>query len=242
MPFTPINKTTTAQSVADQILDMIRRGELRPGDKLPSERELIEILDVGRSSVREALQSLAMLNLIEIIPGYGTRVKALQTADILRADVIGLLLSNSVSRELLEAREIIEPAAIRLACLRGTEDDFEQIDALLQAHDHALRAGQPVNVLSARFHGLLAQASHNGVVLRFMESLVELLTQRGQKIEYLPGYAAEELAQHRAIFERVRARDADGAAEKLLEHLVISAAAYDAGQTPVQSMDERDAI
>ncbi len=203
---------------------------------------MIEIMDVGRSSVREALQSLAMLNIIEIIPGYGTRVKAPQTADILRADVIGLLLTNSVSRELLEAREMIETAAIRLACLRATDDDFAQIEALLQEHASALQSGQPVNAISARFHGLLAQAAHNEVVLRFMESLVELLTQRGQKIEYLPGFAAEELAQHRAIFERVRARDADGAAETLLEHLVHSAAAYDVGQTLAEDDEERRAI
>src|SRR5262245_37165894 len=72
MEFVKINKTTSAQQVAEQLLGMIRRGAWKPGDRLPPERELIERLDVGRSTVREALQILATLNIVQSSPGQGT--------------------------------------------------------------------------------------------------------------------------------------------------------------------------
>lgn len=232
MTFTPVNRITTSQSVADQILDLLRQGVFKPGDKLPSERELMEKLNVGRSSIREALQSLAMLNVIEIMPGYGTFVKEPQPGEILRADVIGFLIGNSMARELLEAREMIEPASVRLACLRGTTEDFARIEALLNAHADALAANQPTNEISARFHVVLAEAAHNQVVVRFMESILELLMQRGRKVEHIPEYATQELEEHRAIFRLVHERDADRAAEALLRHIVHSAATYDTTGDP----------
>lgn len=227
MNFTPVNRITTSQSITDQILDMLRQGVLKPGDKLPSERELMERLNVGRSSIREALQSLAMLNVIEIMPGYGTFVKEPQPGEVLRADVIGLLIGNSMARELLEAREMIEPAIVRLACLRATTDDFTRIEALLDEHAKALAEGKPISEISARFHVMLAEASHNQVVVRFMESILELLMQRGRKADHMLGYMAQELEEHRAIFQLVRERDADQAAEALMRHMVHSAATYD---------------
>ncbi len=227
MDLTPISRTTAAQLVADQLLEMIRLGFLKSGDKLPSERELMERLAVGRSSIREALQILATLNVVEVVPGQGTFVKQPQPADILRADVIGILIGNTMAQELLEAREMIEPASIRLACLRGTDDDFKRIDELLAAHARALAEGQPINEFAARFHVLLAEASHNRVVVRFMESILELLMQRGRKIQHIPGYAQEELNDHKALLALVRLRDADRACDALLQHIVRSAATYD---------------
>lgn len=231
MPFVPVNRQTTSQNVADQILDLLRQGELKPGSKLPSERELTEMLDVGRSSVREALQSLAMLNIIEILPGYGTFVKEPVTSDLLRADVIGFLIGNTMARELLEAREMIEPASVRLACLRATEKDLAKIDDVLTIHAAALQKGQSTTEISARFHLSLAEASHNHVVIRFMESILELLMQRGRRVALTPEYALQELDEHRAIAALVRDRDADQASEALLRHIVHSAATYDTGST-----------
>ncbi len=227
MIFTPVNRVTTSQAVADQLIGLVRQGILKPGDKLPSERDLSEQLNVGRSSIREALQSLAMLNIIEIMPGYGAVVKEPQSSDVLRADVLGFLIGDSMARELLEAREMIEPASVRLACLRATSEDLERLKVLLDTHETTLTDGKPINEISARFHILLAEASHNQVVVRFMESILELLMQRGRKAELIPGYAAQELAEHRAIFQLVAERNADAAAEMLLRHIVHSAATYD---------------
>lgn len=231
----PIVRTTSAQSVARQLLDMLRRGVWKAGERLPTEKELTERLAVGRSTVREALQILATLNVVQPTPGQGTFIKQPTTADVLRTDLLAFLIGNTDALHLLEAREMIEPATIRLACLRATEADFARIEALLDAHAAALQAGQPVSEHAARFHVLMAEAAHNQVAVIFMTSILELLMQRGRRFDHIPGYQARELAEHRALLAVLRARDPDRAADALLRHIVESATTYDApGVVPGQ--------
>ncbi len=213
--------------MAEQILGEIRRGALRPGDQLPTERELMEQLDVGRSSVREALQMLATLRLIESQPGSGTFVRQPSGDEIFRPELLGVLIGNSVALELIEAREMIEATTVRLACLRATNEDLERIDRLLVDHEKALQRGESVNRYAAEFHVLLAQASHNRITARFMESIIGLLVARGRKIERIPGYAWAEIREHRAILDLVRARDAKAAEAAISEHIIRSAQTYD---------------
>lgn len=228
MSLVPIPRRTAAQAVTRQLLDLIRDGEWPPGAQLPTEKELMERLRVGRSTVREALQVLATLNVVQPVPGQGTFVKQPGIAEVLRPDVIGVLLSNPSALALLEAREMIEPTLIRLACLRGTEEDFERIEALLDEHEAALNAGQPVSGYAARFHVVLAEAAHSPVATTFMSSILELLTGRGRRFDgAAASYHRKELADHRALLEAVRARDPEHAADLLLRHIVESAMTYD---------------
>ena len=81
---------------------MVRTGALAPGDQLPPEKDLMDRLQVGRSTVREALQILATLNLVRPAPGQGTFVRELTAENLLRADILGVLISNSMALELLE--------------------------------------------------------------------------------------------------------------------------------------------
>ena len=124
---------------------MIREGSLQPGDQIPPERSLTETLSVGRSSVREALQILSTLNVIHVAPGSGAFVKEPRASDVFRPEFIGLLIGNFMVRELLEAREMIEPSAARLACLRGTHADFSLIEDALENHELALTNDRPAD-------------------------------------------------------------------------------------------------
>jgi DNA-binding FadR family transcriptional regulator len=223
----PVERRTAAQSVAEQLLAMIRRGALKPGDQLPPERELMEKLSVGRSSVREAMQILATLNVVSSHPGSGTYVRQPTPDDVLRPDVVGLLISNAVAMELLEARQMIEPSCVRLACLRATPEDLDRIDDLLDRHQEALNAGRSVNEHAARFHVLLAAAAHNRVAVSFMESVLGLLMARGRRTDRIPGYAQREIDEHREILGLVRLRDGERAEAAIRTHVLGSAATYD---------------
>lgn len=229
MQLKPVDHMSTAQSIANQILDMIRAGSLQPGDQIPSERTLSETLAVGRSSVREALQILSTLNVIRVAPGSGAYVKEPRASDVFHTERIGLLIGNSMARELLEAREMIEPAAARLACLRGTDHDFSKIKASLGDHERALAMGEQINAHAAEFHLLVARASHNRVLVSFMDSILELLMQRGRKVNRIPDYARQELAEHREIFDILRLRDESQAYEKMRSHIIKAAVTYDMG-------------
>ena len=223
----PVVKTTTAQSAARQILDMIRAGVWQPGDQLPTEKELIEQLAVGRSTVREALQILSTVNVIQATAGHGTFIRAPTAAGVFRPDLIALLIGNSFALELLEAREMIEPPTVRLAALRASDLELDRVADVLDAHDAAWRAGRPVSEHAARFHVLLAEASHNAVASQFMSSILEMLMARGRKFDHIPDYQKRELDEHRAILAVVRAREPDRAAEMMLRHIVESATTYD---------------
>ena len=224
---TPVVKITTAQAVAQKLLAMIREGALAPGDQLPTEKELIERLGVGRSTIREALQILSTINVIEATAGAGTFVKAPTPADMFRPELVGFLIGNRTALELLEAREMIEPSCVRLAALRGTADDFARIDRLLDAHEAAHLAGRPVSEHAAKFHVMLAEASHNRVAVTFMTSILEILMQRGRRLDDIPDYQRREIDEHREILAVVRKRDPERAVDAILRHIVQSAATYD---------------
>ena len=223
----PVVKTTTAQSVARQLLEVIRTGVWQPGDQLPTEKELIEQLAVGRSTVREALQILSTVNVIQATAGHGTFIRTPTAAGVFRPDLIALLIGNSFALELLEAREMIEPPTVRLAALRATEAELDRIADVLSAHAEAHRAGRPVSDYAARFHVMLAEASHNQVASSFMSSILEMLTARGRVFDHVPDYQRRELQEHQAILAVVRAHEPERAAEMMLRHIVESAATYD---------------
>lgn len=234
MEFVPIVKTTSAQQVAQQLLGMIRRGLLKPGDQLPTERELIESLGVGRSTVREGLQILSTLNIVQASPGHGTFIKEPKTEDVLRVEQIGFLINNVVALDLLEARELIEPQSVRLACIRATPEDLAPVERLLDDHRTALDRGLPTDEHAAKFHVLLAEATRNQVFVTFMGSILDLLRARGRGGRLSEELHELELAEHREILRLVRARDQQAAADYVTGHIVRWAVHYDvvlAGKT-----------
>ena len=119
-----IERTTTTQAIVEQVIDLLKRGELKPGDKLPSENELVEMLGVGRSSIREAKQTLVAMNLIEAHPGRGSFIKEIGPESIINPDIVWLLLADEHMWALYEVRMLLEVQIAALAAKRATEDDF----------------------------------------------------------------------------------------------------------------------
>lgn len=220
MALQPVVRLTNAQAVAQQLLEMIRTGVWRVGDALPSEKELGETLEVGRSTVREALQNLVALNVVEASPGHRTVVKSPTPAEIFRTDVLGLLINDTLAGELLEAREMIEPECVRLAAERATEDDLASIAALLDEHEARHLENKPVAEYGALFHIRLAEASHNRVAASFMASILHLMKERGRRIDDIPNARKKEIDDHRAIFELVKARRGDEASIAMRQHIL----------------------
>lgn len=218
LSLTPTPRAKLAVTVAQQLLSEIRRKPLPAGTRLPSERELMSALGVGRSTIREAINGLAMLGAVEIRHGQGAFV-ANPAAGLEAPDAIAVALARGVTRDLFEARRIIEVETARLAAQRRTETDLRDIEQALADHARAIADGTLAVEPSVRFHTCIAQAAHSEVLAGCVASFGTVLTEHGVALEAEPGYREWEIEQHRHVYEPIRAGDPDDAAARMREHL-----------------------
>jgi GntR family transcriptional regulator, transcriptional repressor for pyruvate dehydrogenase complex len=218
LSFSPVSRSKLAESVAQQLLAEIRDKALAPGTRIPSERDLMVAFGVGRSTVREAINGMAMIGVLEIRHGQGAFV-ADPGAGAAVPRAIAAALARGVTRELFEARRLVEVHTARLAAQRRTDADLHEVEQALRDHEQAIADGVPAVEPAVRFHVHLAEAAHSEVLGSFVCSFVEVLTERGPLLEALPGYREWEIEQHRAVFEPVRAGDPEAAAVRMRMHL-----------------------
>lgn len=214
------------ESVAQQLLEAIR--DLEPGTRVPSERELTRELGVGRSTVREALNGLALLGVVEIRHGQGVFVVD-TTPEEAETGTLDAALERGVTEAFIEARLVVEVEVARLAAQRRTEDDLRQIADALRDQEQRL-AGELDELLpvAANFNVLLAEAARNEVLVAIVQSFVGLMMERGPKLYALEGFREWDLGEHRKLYEAVRDQDAALAAERMRAHIVELAARYNA--------------
>ena len=169
-----VPRTPAREAVVAQLLDLMRSGAYRPGDRLPPEPELIRLTGVGRSTIREAMRSLASMQLVDIQPGRGTFVCG-GSGRLLDDPQMQLFLNDrQVLFDLMEARQLIEPAIARLAAERATVEDLDVMRAALAAQTEACDDATWRQTHLA-FHAALARATHNVVLTRMWASVATFL-------------------------------------------------------------------
>jgi len=132
---------------------------------------------------------------------------------------IAAALARGVTRDLFEARRVVEVQTARLAAERRTETDLRGIAQALGDHERALADGEPAVEPSVRFHVQIGEAAHSDVLASFVSSFADILTERGPILEAVPGFREWEITQHRCVFEPIRDGDPALAAERMREHL-----------------------
>lgn len=219
LQLTPIGqRNNLSETVSQQLLAEIREKGLPPGTRLPTERELMEALGVGRSTVREAINGLAMMGVLEIRRGHGAFVLNPE-AGLEQPSAISLAVARGVTADLFEARRLVEPFGASLAAERRTEADLRDIAKALSDHEEALHAGELGVEPAVRFHLEVAEATHNDVIAGFVHSFQDPLAQRGPVLEEMEGFRKWEVEQHRSVFEPIEAGDPELAHERMLRHL-----------------------
>ncbi|MBC7098583.1 FadR family transcriptional regulator [Candidatus Bipolaricaulota bacterium] len=211
--------------VARWVLEQIRARRYPEGTKLPSEREIAQILRVSRPPVREALSALQIAGIVEIRPGDGTYVKSAAPVPETVDTTLSVLEEGESPFEVMQVRRILEEGGIRLAIERATEEDIARLEGILEELGDVLERGDleayfPVN---RRFHLALASATQNSLLHRLLEQLMnyentklwrEAIQRYLSSKEHLKGY----LERHRRILEAVRARDVDRAVQEMRDH------------------------
>ncbi len=208
-----------AHVVADLLVARIREGGLAPATKLPSERELMRQLHVGRSTVREALNGLALIGVVEIRHGQGVYVAKPVEPE---PEALDAALSRGVTRELLEARLLVEVEMAGLAAERATPDDVRDTESALASYERVLRSGGSTVRAGARFHLRLLEAAHNDVLLGFVRRYTNHFiehAERGQALERRSRAGDADYVSHRELFDAIRLREPDLARARMRVHL-----------------------
>lgn len=200
------------------LLDEIRAQGLAAGTRIPSERELMARLGVGRSTIREVINGLAILGALEIRHGQGAFVLN-PTAGLGSPNPIAVALASARAPDLLEARRLIEVHTARLAADRLTGYDLSELVGILEQHARAISARMPTLEHATRFHCRLAWAAGNEMLAHTVECVEERLSERGPLLHALPGFCEWELRGHRDVLVPVCEGDPKRAAERMHEHL-----------------------
>lgn len=207
-----------SETVQKYLLDYIRKKDLQPGDKLPSEREIMQLLEVGRSSVREALQILSERGIIEKQPGKGAYLKNTFHSD--EGNLKSLLPSIDIthSLDLLEFRKGIETEVAYLAAQRMNEEFLTVLEESIVNLEGCVKEGSSIIVPDLLFHNTLAQSTKNDVIIHVYQSLTE--TFKKIRIEMAINDDVENaLHYHNEIIKAIKQRNSEKSSILMRKHM-----------------------
>jgi len=220
MEFKEITPVRLYENVIEQIIDLIKNNELKPGDKLPPERELAEKLSISRGSLREAFRVLESRGLIKSKPGGGRFIREIRKNGHNNTENIILSLEKSSILELLEAREMFEVKIVELAAQRATSEEIELIKEVLNKmnREEELKDNKKTES-DTEFHLAIARASHNFVFVNIIKLHLDLLKETREKTWEISGRREEQQEEHQAIFQAISQHNSKKAGEAMLTHL-----------------------
>ncbi len=220
--FTPVASGRISELIADQIRGLVREGQLRPGDRLPSERDLCQQFGVSRVTVRDALRLLEGAGMIDTKVGArgGAFVKMPTSAKIGEGITDMLSMAALHADEVTEARMVLEMGLVPLVCERATAKDIEELNDICDRAEAALAAGHHDVKFSTEFHIRFAVAAHNRPLSFLVESLQVPLRHSLEEAQAVaPRMGRPGVAEHRALVEAVTAHDVDAARGIMSRHL-----------------------
>ncbi len=216
--FQPIKQEKISTKIAEQIKRLISDGELKPGDVLPPERELVKVFNVSRASLREALNTLAGMGFLEMSQKHRTIVKSLASGRI--TDPLHHLLKKDIQTvfELIEVRKAIESWSAYHAAQRATADDISKLEKSLESMRVKIEQGISVVEDDANFHVAISEATHNKIQTHLMFSIYDILKESLGK--YYESIKMNEVyEQHCRVVEAIKKRDSEMASRRMHEHL-----------------------
>lgn len=220
---TPIQKRKLAEDVRERLLEMIESGELRPGDVLPSEREMMDGLGVGRPAIREAMQALERAGLIQIRHGERARVAEPSIGrmiDQMSDSMKHLLVHSAASLEnLKDARLTFELEMARRAAERHGADDIARLTQTVDEQEASFGNPTAFRLQDGRFHSEIAALSGNPIWPALSDALFRWLNDFHVDLVSVPGKERLTVAEHRGIIEAIATGDPEAAARAMRDHL-----------------------
>ncbi|MCD7909160.1 MAG: FadR family transcriptional regulator [Clostridium sp.] len=219
-----MEKQTLGEITAQKLVRMIQEKGYVPGDKLPTEMELSEVLGVGRNTVREALRILMSRNIVTIRQGSGTFISE---KNGIPDDPLGFSMmedTGQLTRDLLQVRLILEPPIAALAAQNATKEDLDRLEQVLDQVEALVRERKDYAERDSQFHAQIAACSHNTVMSNLVPVItdgVRVFASAVKETEY-----DQTLVSHRAIFEAIRDKKAVEAQQAMYFHLMYNQNRY----------------
>jgi len=222
--FKPIDeKRTISEKIVDQITKLVVTGNLKVGDKLPPERELAEMLGVGRSSLREALRSMINMGLLAVKHSEGTYIKKADANSLKPYFQWNIMLENSTLDDLIEARELIELNVVTKAAERRTSEDMRKLEETIKNMKENTDDRKTLVDYDIEFHRMLVEIAGNSIML----SMIEIIRSAMEVwFSYVLSYTknvTDTIEEHTAIMNAVGTGDGEKARMLLKDHLVKGA-------------------
>jgi len=214
-----IKRKRLYEDIVQQIHELIRQGTLKPGDRLPPERELAERLQVSRSSLREAIRALDLQGIVVSRPGSGTFINTNSAEDLVSTIASCLLVGRDDLSDIFEMRRLLEPQITALAVERATVANVRRMAKTLQDQELQISQGQTGVEADTAFHFAIAEATQNSALVRVFTTIADILRQSRNLSLQTPGRPQRSLRSHREILRKIVERDMEGAREAMAHHI-----------------------
>jgi GntR family transcriptional repressor for pyruvate dehydrogenase complex len=215
----PVERNSVADQVAKKILDLVRTGNLKPGDQLPPERDLAQLLQVSRPSLREAMRGLQILGVVKSRQGGGAYISSLDAADLLGPLQFLITLNAQNVHSLYESRVLIDGGIGRLAAERMATADLDRLHAMVGLQRNLVTDPLGFRVSDLEFHRTIMEASGNPFLVRVSHSLYVLGMEYRRIASETPGVLKQSHADHEKIVAALAARDPDASEKAMVAHM-----------------------
>jgi GntR family transcriptional regulator, transcriptional repressor for pyruvate dehydrogenase complex len=213
-----IRKDKIGHEVARRIEKLIAE-ELKPGDKVPPERQLAEMFNVSRSSIRDGIHTLEIAGLLERRQGAGTVVREVSISTVANPLSSVLVGKRQLVSELLDVRKMLEPGLAARAAANATVDDLGEMEEILRRQREKVARGEPTIDEDSEFHYAIALAANNSVILKVLDVLMDLLRDTRERSLQVEGRLQKSFAGHRQILSALKRRDPEAAEKAMRRHL-----------------------
>jgi GntR family transcriptional regulator, transcriptional repressor for pyruvate dehydrogenase complex len=215
----PIDRAGITELVVQRIKELLEQGELRAGSRLPPERELADMLNISRPSLRTALKALSVMGIIRAKPGAGTYIAESLPEVFTEPMRFMTLIHNTSDEELFEARLIIEAGLAELAAERATSSDLRALSDELEAMRLTVEDPEQFLLHDVRFHQAIARAAGNKVMSGVMDTVAHLLYRLRRETIAEANDFQEAIEWHQKLYDAMKKRDAKRAKEAMTGHL-----------------------
>lgn len=219
IPIGELKRDVLSEKIAQSLLTLIKEKQLRPGDRLPPERELAVMMKVSRPSLREALRALQIMNIIYNRQGSGTYVTSLEPERLVEHLDIIFSLNDSTYFELFQARRILEVGVSELAARSITDEEIDELEICLIKAADALHDPEAFLEIDLDLHRKILEATRNKILALFMRSISQLSIYSRRRTGEHIDMRRQTIDDHRAIVQALKSRDPSAAQRAMLDHL-----------------------